>query len=154
MMPGTIAERDAGLSLQPVRSNPPRVGNPYLRAALLEAGFTYEGLASRLFVDPKTVERWVTEPGRRPYARHAHAVAQILGCDVWDLWPAQRPDTAPDPAESAAPLLHLARRALGRAESLNLAAAQPTELALMIGELTACLRGMTELHEPHADGAA
>lgn len=151
MMPGTLVERPAGPSVQ---STPSRVGNPYLRAALIEAGFSYEELAARLCMAPKTVERWVNEPGRRPYARHAHAVAQILGCDVWDLWPAQRPDTAPDPAESAGPLVQLARRALGRAESLNLAAAQPTELALMIGELSACLRGLTELHEPTTDGAA
>ncbi|MDI5969503.1 helix-turn-helix transcriptional regulator [Streptomyces sp. SL13] len=136
---------------------PARIGNPYLRAALVEAGFTYEDLAARLGVDPKTVERWVNEPGRRPYARHAHAVAQMLGCDVWDLWPAQRPDTATQNGTAgaqAAPLVQLAHRALQRAETLNLAAAQPLELALLVGELSACLRGLTGLHETATGGAA
>ncbi|UNO40478.1 helix-turn-helix transcriptional regulator [Streptomyces sp. MST-110588] len=130
-----------------VKTNPDRIGNPYLRAALIEAGLTYEELADRLHIAPKTVERWVNEPGRRPYARHAHAVAQTLGCDVWNLWPALRP-ALPEPADTVAgPLVDMARRALERAESLNLAAAQPIELALMVGELTACLRGLAGLHE-------
>ncbi|MDI3417900.1 helix-turn-helix transcriptional regulator [Streptomyces luteolus] len=139
-----------------VKPNPARIGNPHLRAALIEAGLTYEELAFQLRVDPKTVERWVNEPGRRPYARHAHAVARVLGCDVWDLWPAQRP-AMPDPAETtsngeASAMVSLARRALERAEGLNLTSAQPTELALMVGELTACLRGLTGLHD--APGAS
>ncbi|MEU1120807.1 MULTISPECIES: helix-turn-helix transcriptional regulator [unclassified Streptomyces] len=129
-----------------VKTNPDRIGNPYLRAALVEAGLTYEELADRLRVDPKTVERWVNEPGRRPYARHAHAVAQTLGCDTWDLWPALRP-ALPDADAPAGPLVDMARRALERAEGLNLAAAQPIELALMVGELTTCLRGLAGLHE-------
>ncbi|MFH9070864.1 helix-turn-helix domain-containing protein [Streptomyces alboflavus] len=136
-----------------VKTNPDRIGNPYLRAALIEAGLTYDELADRLHIAPKTVERWVNEPGRRPYARHAHAVAQTLGCDVWDLWPALRP-ALPDADASAAPLVDMARRALERAEHLNLSAAQPVELALMVGELTACLRGLTGLHETGLGGAA
>ncbi|MHC0434024.1 helix-turn-helix transcriptional regulator [Streptomyces sp. O3] len=140
------------------KATPVQVGNPHLRAALVEAGLTYEELAERLRVDRKTVERWVNEPGRRPYARHAHALARILGCDVWDLWPAQRP-ALPEPADmtadgQAAPLVQLARQALKHAESMNLAAAQPVELALVVGELAACLRGLAGLHESAPGGAA
>lgn len=60
----------------------PAEGNLRLAAAIVEADLTYAELAEQLQVDPKTVERWVNEPGRRPYARHAHAVARVLGTTV------------------------------------------------------------------------
>ncbi|MGW1903085.1 helix-turn-helix domain-containing protein [Streptomyces hirsutus] len=63
-----------------------RTGNARLRAALLDAGLRNEDLASRLGVEPKTVERWVSQ-GRVPYARHAHRAAQELHTEVHYLWP-------------------------------------------------------------------
>lgn len=62
-------------------------GNARLHAALLDANLTQEQLADRLGVDPKTVSRWVAEPGRTPYARHAHAAAKVLHADAFYLWP-------------------------------------------------------------------
>jgi transcriptional regulator with XRE-family HTH domain len=114
-------------------------GNPHLHAAIIEAGLTYEELADRLGVDPKTVERWVNAPGRRPYARHAQAVARVLGVDTWELWPALRRSETPAPAPAST---HEAKAALAKVESLNLATASATELALHLGALSSSLRSL------------
>lgn len=62
------------------------MANERLRAALLERNLTPEALARELDVDPKTVERWVSQ-GRTPYRRHRFAVATKLGVDEGYLWP-------------------------------------------------------------------
>ncbi|MFJ9447245.1 helix-turn-helix domain-containing protein [Kitasatospora sp. NPDC101235] len=62
-------------------------GNARLRAALVASGMTIEGLAHEVGMDPRTVERWLNEPGRTPYARHAHQVAQLLHVDPYEIWP-------------------------------------------------------------------
>jgi transcriptional regulator with XRE-family HTH domain len=59
--------------------------NERLRAALLTQGMSATGLAEKLGVDHKTVERWVQ--GRIPYRRHRYAIAQQLGVDEVYLWP-------------------------------------------------------------------
>jgi transcriptional regulator with XRE-family HTH domain len=59
--------------------------NERLRAALLQRGMTATGLADKLGVDHKTVERWVN--GRIPYRRHRFAIAEQLGVDEVYLWP-------------------------------------------------------------------
>ncbi len=59
--------------------------NERLRAALLTQGMSATGLAEKLGVDHKTVERWVR--GRIPYRRHRYAIAQQLGVDEVYLWP-------------------------------------------------------------------
>ena len=59
--------------------------NERLRAALLTQGMSATGLAEKLGVDHKTVERWVN--GRIPYRRHRYAIAQQLGVDEVYLWP-------------------------------------------------------------------
>ncbi|MGO9277559.1 MAG: helix-turn-helix domain-containing protein [Streptosporangiaceae bacterium] len=59
--------------------------NERLRAALLQHGMSATGLAEKLGVDHKTVERWVK--GRIPYRRHRYAIAQQLGVDEVYLWP-------------------------------------------------------------------
>ena len=61
------------------------MANERLRAALLQRGMSATGLADKLGVDHKTVERWVN--GRVPYRRHRYAVAQQLGVDEVYLWP-------------------------------------------------------------------
>ncbi|MFD6079062.1 helix-turn-helix transcriptional regulator [Streptomyces hydrogenans] len=122
--------------------------NMRLAAAIVEAGLTYVELADRLQVDPKTVERWVNEPGRRPYARHCHAVARILGTTVWDLWPAGRPQEQPQaPAVVPIPpvLLAAARDALSRVENLDLGSASPTAMAMHLGSLSAALRTVLDV---------
>ncbi|WP_043265596.1 helix-turn-helix transcriptional regulator [Streptomyces sp. CT34] len=118
-------------------------GNARLHAAMVEAGLSYPELANRLGVDPKTVERWVNEPGRRPYARHCQAVARVLGTTVWDLWPALDPSPSPSPAFQ--PVSVAARDALSRAESVNLGQASTTEMALHLGAVSSALRTVLDL---------
>lgn len=74
------------------------VPNAALRAALMQAGMTYEQLAEAVEVDPKTVARWVA--GRAPHRRHRTAVAAALDVAESTLWP-----TEPGPV-SGSPDLH------------------------------------------------
>ena len=60
--------------------------NERLLDAMNRATTTPVALAERIAVDPKTVERWVTQ-GRVPYPRHRHELAALLGeSEAW-LWP-------------------------------------------------------------------
>ena len=59
--------------------------NERLRAAMLQRGVTPTGLADKLGVDHKTVERWVK--GRVPYRRHRYMISTHLGVDEVYLWP-------------------------------------------------------------------
>lgn len=60
--------------------------NERLRDALYKAGLQPQELAERLRVDPKTVERWITQ-GRTPYRRYRVAIAQALNTPEVRLWP-------------------------------------------------------------------
>ncbi len=60
--------------------------NERLLDALNHAALTPAGLAARIGVDPKTVERWITR-GRPPYPRHRHDTAVHLGQPETWLWP-------------------------------------------------------------------
>lgn len=60
--------------------------NERLRVALLQRGLTPQALAEQLNVDPKTVERWVTQ-SRLPYRKTRFAIAAKLGVDEAVLWP-------------------------------------------------------------------
>ncbi|OKJ89397.1 hypothetical protein AMK31_05490 [Streptomyces sp. TSRI0107] len=57
------------------------MSNERLRAVMAVGGWTYESLAAKAEVDPKSVERWVNL-GRVPRRRTAHKAAEILGEDV------------------------------------------------------------------------
>ncbi|MGW0089597.1 XRE family transcriptional regulator [Streptomyces sp. NPDC003328] len=46
---------------------------------------TVQSLAEAIDVNPKTVERWITQ-GKVPYRRHQYAVATVLEVDVTTLW--------------------------------------------------------------------
>ena len=59
--------------------------NQALRSAMMAAGLHQLDLASRLAVDPKTVERWLA--GRVPHPSNRAAVAKLLNRDEGDLWP-------------------------------------------------------------------
>ena len=59
--------------------------NEALKHALRAAGLTNLDLATRLSVDPKTVERWIA--GRRPHPQTRSAIADLLDVDVQALWP-------------------------------------------------------------------
>jgi hypothetical protein len=61
--------------------------NDRLRDALSTAGVAPHALAARLAVDPKTVERWITQ-GRSPYPRHRREIAALVKESETYLWPA------------------------------------------------------------------
>ncbi|MEU4097767.1 XRE family transcriptional regulator [Streptomyces sp. NPDC026673] len=63
--------------------------NERLRAAMAAAGCTHASLAAKVEVDPKSVERWVNL-GRTPRRETAMRAAEVLGEDVFALWPALR----------------------------------------------------------------
>jgi hypothetical protein len=60
--------------------------NDRLRDALLKQRTNPAELARHLDVDPKTVERWITQD-RTPYPKHRHAIAAFLGQSESYLWP-------------------------------------------------------------------
>ncbi|WP_165985020.1 helix-turn-helix domain-containing protein [Streptomyces sp. YIM 98790] len=76
------------------------MANERLRGAIVESGLTLDQVAARLGVSPKTVERWVSEPRRKPYRRFQYAVASMLRQEVSYLWPDER--TAGEVTESSA----------------------------------------------------
>ncbi|MFF4228002.1 helix-turn-helix domain-containing protein [Streptomyces sp. NPDC001820] len=61
------------------------MSNERLRSALLARGMTVQDLADAIEVNPKTVERWITQ-GKVPYRRHQYATASALKVDVTTLW--------------------------------------------------------------------
>jgi len=61
------------------------MSNERLRSALLAHGMTVQQLAEEIEVNPKTVERWITQ-GKVPYRRHQYATAAVLKVDVTTLW--------------------------------------------------------------------
>lgn len=60
--------------------------NERLRDCILRKGFTPLVVAERISVDPKTIERWITQD-RIPYPKHRHAIAAMLGESESYLWP-------------------------------------------------------------------
>jgi hypothetical protein len=60
--------------------------NDRLRDALLTRGITPDEAAAKISVDPKTVERWITQ-SRIPYAKHRHALAALVQQSERYLWP-------------------------------------------------------------------
>lgn len=67
--------------------------NQRLRESLLRNGFDFIQVAKATGVDPKTVERWITQ-NRTPYPRHRRAIAAMVREDESYLWPdALAPDT-------------------------------------------------------------
>lgn len=61
------------------------MSNERLRSALLARGMSVQDLAEAIEVNPKTVERWITQ-GKVPYRRHQYATASALNVDVTTLW--------------------------------------------------------------------
>lgn len=62
------------------------MGNERLRGQLAVAGLSTTDLASAVEVDPKTVERWISD-GRLPHSRHRALAAEALAVDEGYLWP-------------------------------------------------------------------
>src|SRR5262245_51739092 len=67
--------------------------NTRLRATLNANGYTEADLASELGVDPKTVQRWITQD-RIPHRSTASKVAKLLDVPCTWLWPALDGDSA------------------------------------------------------------
>jgi transcriptional regulator with XRE-family HTH domain len=66
------------------------VANERLRGAIVDLGMTLDEVAGSLGVAPKTVERWINDPERKPYRRFQYATASLLKCEVSYLWPDER----------------------------------------------------------------
>lgn len=62
------------------------MANDRLRDAILRNGMTPALIAEKIGVDPKTVERWITQD-RTPYPRHRHAIAAVVRESESYLWP-------------------------------------------------------------------
>jgi hypothetical protein len=60
--------------------------NDRLRDGILKQGLTPTTLAEHIGVDPKTVERWISQD-RTPYPRHRHTIAALLQEGESYLWP-------------------------------------------------------------------
>jgi hypothetical protein len=60
--------------------------NERLRDSMHSKGFTASRLAEEMGVDPKTVERWITQ-GRVPYPKYRHAICARLREKETYLWP-------------------------------------------------------------------
>jgi transcriptional regulator with XRE-family HTH domain len=67
------------------------MSNERLRSAMLDARLTYEDVSEHVSVDPKTVERWISQ-GRVPHRAHRLRVAALLGRDDSFLWPSTKAD--------------------------------------------------------------
>ena len=65
--------------------------NERLRSAIIEAGLTLTEFATKVQVDPKTVERWIVL-GRVPHRSSRWVAASLLGADETYLWPAVADD--------------------------------------------------------------
>jgi hypothetical protein len=65
--------------------------NERLRSHLLSRGIAVIDLAAEVEVDPKTVERWITQD-RVPHRRHRWATAKLLKTDEAYLWPSVADD--------------------------------------------------------------
>jgi hypothetical protein len=130
------------------------VPNDVLRRALADAKLTPAGLASKLSVDPETVQRWVADEGRTPQPRHRWAVADALGVDEMTLWPnAARAalKTGPDrevqavyPTRAAIPTELYHRMVAGARREIALCAYSYYGLWMRIPDLSELLRAKSE----------
>jgi hypothetical protein len=87
--------------------------NERLRDSLLRNGLTPVSVAKELEVDPKTVERWLTQD-RIPYPKHRHAIAAMVREGESYLWPnAYSPERANAMAQSEVVAIYPRRSQVG-----------------------------------------
>jgi hypothetical protein len=67
------------------KTSPGESANERLRQSLAARALPIETVATRIGVDPKTVQRWLA--GRVPHARHRWAIAALVEQDEAYLWP-------------------------------------------------------------------
>ncbi|WP_157114746.1 helix-turn-helix domain-containing protein [Nocardia niwae] len=82
--------------------------NDRLWQAMTAAGVNSEQLAKKVGVNPKTVERWLMD-GRPPFPVHRHAVVEVVGSSVEELWPGQSRRRSPDANEALREAIYRAR---------------------------------------------
>jgi transcriptional regulator with XRE-family HTH domain len=70
--------------------------NKALRDAIFASGMEVTQFARKVGVDPKSVQRWITN-GRVPHANHRWKACQVLEREESELWPETRiaPETSP-----------------------------------------------------------
>jgi transcriptional regulator with XRE-family HTH domain len=128
-------------------------GNERLRAAMVAANVTIEGLADHLGIDPKSVDRWLNTD-RTPHARNAEAAAKYLGADAYHLWPklGERHRSAPTaqdevlacyPMRSTVPFGLWRSTLAGATTVIDLAVANLLFLADVVWDLPALLADKT-----------
>lgn len=76
------------------------MANDRLRSAIASAGLTTSQLGERIDVDPKTVDRWISN-GRMPHRSNRQRVAAVLDQDEAYLWPEAFNDAASSRASQA-----------------------------------------------------
>lgn len=81
------------------------MANDRLRTAMIAAGLTADALAAKVHVDPKTVERWISNERRRPHRTTRQQVADVLRTRAVDLWPT--PTGEPSTHDHDSELVHL-----------------------------------------------
>lgn len=62
------------------------MANDRLRDAISRGGHTVDAVADHIGVDPKSVERWITQD-RIPYPKNRHSIAALLRESESYLWP-------------------------------------------------------------------
>jgi transcriptional regulator with XRE-family HTH domain len=148
------------------------MANERLRDAILRYGLTPANIAEVVGVDPKTVERWITQD-RTPYPRHRHAIAARLQESESYLWPnALPPERATRVAQSEVVELYprrgaipasLWQRMFDRAQvrvsvlvyaGLFLPEQQPKLAATLTGKAKAGARVEILLGDPHSPQVA
>lgn len=76
-----------GIPSQEAQTSPGDALNIALRDAISRSGATRTGLARRVGVTKKTVERWLSDPSRVPHQQTRDDVAEVLGVSADVLWP-------------------------------------------------------------------
>ncbi len=74
--------------------------NERLRSAITSAGLTHQAVSDHLGVDPKTVERWISQE-RVPHRTHRLRLSTLLGQDDLFLWPSTKSDPRNSSASAA-----------------------------------------------------
>lgn len=146
------------------------MANERLREALIKANLTEGGLGGLIGVDPKTVQRWISQ-GRPPHRRTAIQAAAHLRVDVNWLWPQLNGSTSYDvneevagfyPHRAAVPkrlwleLLQSARREIGLLAfaSLFLPEENPDAIDLLEAKAAAGVRVRILLGDPDSPEVA
>lgn len=81
------------------------MANDRLRAAMHAAGLTIDDISTRVRVDPKTVERWISAD-RRPHRSTRQQLTKLLSVDEVHLWPSLAGDPHTQ-ASSETELVHV-----------------------------------------------